>query len=58
MAPGSWLREVPWIFSFQKQGFFLYPVLLLFLNFFVVFVVYTYSLVDHLGPSWMVVDHD
>ena len=58
MAPGSWLRKVPWIFSFQKQSFFLYPVFLVFLYFFVVFIVYAYSLVDHLGPSWMVVDHD
>ena len=49
MAPGSWLRKVPWIFSFRKQSFFLNPVLIVFLYFFVVFIVYTYSLVDHLG---------
>ena len=49
MAPGSWLRKVLRIFSFQKQSFFLYPVLLVLLYFFVVFIVYAYSLVDHLG---------
>ena len=49
MAPGSWLRKAPGIFSFQKQSIFLYPILLVLLYVFVVFIVYTYSLVDHLG---------